>query len=370
MLKENQIIEMSWVRLTKDYYSSKGYKFTRYRDKFYVKLEDLDYGSGKLIVLICDQCSSEYTIAYNKYLKRTNSSTKDKCSSCRNRKNSNKEIVSKRIIKEFLERDLIIQEDFSYSNQKQKIPCLCLKHKEEGIQFISYGDFNHKKQGCKYCGRAKTEEARRLTIQQLIDRTKEKGFILLSEYSEYQNTSSILRFKCIRHGEFQASWSAFIGREHHCNDCAMEMVSGENHHSWNGGITDLRKACREHLIPWVKESFIHYNGRCYITGKTNNLDLHHFYNFKNILEETLMELNLDIYSKIYEYTQDELNLIHKTVLENHFKYGYGIPLRKDIHILFHKIYGYKNNSMSQLEEFKNDYLNGKYENTNNNKEEI
>lgn len=62
-------------------------------------------------------------------------------------------------------------------------------------------------------------------------------------------------------------------------------------------------------------------------------------------------------SKYYEI----LEMIENICLKKHYEYGLGIVMTEDIHILFHKVYGTRNNNYEQVLEFKKDYLLGKYD---------
>jgi len=48
----------------------------------------------------------------------------------------------------------------------------------------------------------------------------------------------------------------------------------------------------------------------------------------------------------------ELNLINYTCIELHYKYGLGVCLCEKEHKLFHSIYGRKNNTKKQYDDFK------------------
>jgi hypothetical protein len=79
------------------------------------------------------------------------------------------------------------------------------------------------------------------------------------------------------------------------------------------------------------------------------------------------EVALPIYINISQYTQDELDILSKKCLELHYKYGLGVCMTKPIHKEFHILYGLKNNTPEQYEEFKKNKL---IELVNRNKKEV
>ena len=82
--------------------------------------------------------------------------------------------------------------------------------------------------------------------------------------------------------------------------------------------------------------------------------------FRDIVKETFEIIGIDIYPEIKYYTLDELELISKTCLELHYKYGLGVCMLNEYHVLFHTIYGKFNNTIEQYNEFKNDQRNKLY----------
>lgn len=85
MIKPNQWVEVSWHNLTKDWYESKGYVFTKYKDKFKVKAEDLSYGCHRKIIVICDYCGKEYSVDYCAHIRSVNNHG-DCCKKCQPQK--------------------------------------------------------------------------------------------------------------------------------------------------------------------------------------------------------------------------------------------------------------------------------------------
>jgi len=100
-------------------------------------------------------------------------------------------------------------------------------------------------------------------------------------------------------------------------------LTGEKCGNWKGGITSIHRLLRGSIKSrlWRKSVLERDNYTCQKKGINNNkLHSHHILNFSNY-----PELQFDINN--------------------------GITLSKESHIEFHKIYGIKNNTKEQLEEF-------------------
>lgn len=110
---------------------------------------------------------------------------------------------------------------------------------------------------------------------------------------------------------------------------------------------------------WKKDSLSLYNNVCYITGTLNNLEIHHQINLETIVSNILKELNIPRMDNISDYKKVDLDSIVFKFREYH-KNNLGVPIEKELHILFHRLYGYRNNTSEQLEEFKNKYLDGQF----------
>lgn len=108
---------------------------------------------------------------------------------------------------------------------------------------------------------------------------------------------------------------------------------GEKSYLWKGGITEEHQQVRvsREYKSWRTSCFKRDNWRCQLSGNKGYVVVHHLENFADN-----PELRFDINN--------------------------GITLSIDIHLLFHSIYGSKNNTKEQFEEFKKDYLDNKYKN--------
>lgn len=69
MLVKNQLVEISWTPVTKNWLESKGYEFTGYRKKIQIKAEDLQPSSHIKVVVQCDYCENEFVTEYLLYLR-------------------------------------------------------------------------------------------------------------------------------------------------------------------------------------------------------------------------------------------------------------------------------------------------------------
>ncbi len=126
-----------------------------------------------------------------------------------------------------------------------------------------------------------------------------------------------------------------IRKQISCRKCFHKRQRGKNHPNWDKSISkEERKIAinRGHspkLRTWRKRIFRRDNYTCQISSKQGEkICAHHIFNWR------------DNQNKRFD-------------LDN------GITLSKDLHKLFHAIYGLRYNTKQQLKEFKDNYQNGK-----------
>lgn len=125
------------------------------------------------------------------------------------------------------------------------------------------------------------------------------------------------------------------------NPRVTNPLNGKDNPNWKGGITALYQELRSDTKEWFIKSAEFTNYNCVITG--NNFDnIHHLYPFKEIVEEVFINLGIDKRKNISEYSENEEVLIRSELKRLHDFYGYGAPIHKEVHKLFHNLYGYTN----------------------------
>ncbi|GEM_PF-2020690 len=124
---------------------------------------------------------------------------------------------------------------------------------------------------------------------------------------------------------------------------------------------DLSEYVRRNNLEWKKESILNCNYKCIVTGERFD-DIHHIQGLNLILNETLEEANINIKPSMNDYSEEELRLILDCFREKQNQYPLGVCLTKNIHMKFHEIYGYGNNTALQWNEFVEDCKSGKYKN--------
>lgn len=139
----------------------------------------------------------------------------------------------------------------------------------------------------------------------------------------------------------------------------INPLRGSDNGRWLGGITPLLFWFRNQLSDWKKESMEFHNYKCILTGE-NFDEIHHLYSFNSIIEETLNQINFNYTKTLENFTEEELEILRSLILENNNKYGLGICLKKDVHKLFHDLYGYGNNTPEQFKEFEERFNSGEF----------
>lgn len=83
-----------------------------------------------------------------------------------------------------------------YINAKTKLDYICNAHVDKGIQSITYGNLKNRF-GCKYCGRDRTTEVRKISFDEAKEVFLNHDMILLDQ--PYYNSHTPLKYICKHH---------------------------------------------------------------------------------------------------------------------------------------------------------------------------
>lgn len=89
MLLPNQWTKMRWHSRNKDYYTNRGYAYTKMGDEFDVRVEDLPSQSHAYVKVQCDYCGVISLAKYQNYNNRSETDGKCACKRCKNDKAMN-----------------------------------------------------------------------------------------------------------------------------------------------------------------------------------------------------------------------------------------------------------------------------------------
>lgn len=119
----------------------------------------------------------------------------------------------------------------------------------------------------------------------------------------------------------------------------------------SNGYTNLNRYARSRLNKWKQnyKEFCRYT--CEITGTRSNIIVHHIRSFNLLIGETIELLSFPIYDNFDDYTQEQLDLFIDTLMSLQEFYSEYICITESIHIKFHNLYGYGNNTKEQWDEF-------------------
>ena len=191
--------------------------------------------------------------------------------------------------------------------------------------------------------------------QKLIEKdcTINDNTVLPIKYKDY------VYYYCNKHmdiGEQKTREDSFKRKDFLCKKCrAIHMSkvnSGSNSGAWKGGLTSIRHILRSSLSNWVKDEIEKANYRCELTGKEGSLEVHHLESFENIVNKICSTLDIELGEKLSEI---EINRIKEVLVDYHYKNKISVVLLKSVHKKFHKIYGLKNTTEEQFQEFKKSY---------------
>lgn len=328
---------------------------------------------------MCDYCldddkKTEFKKPYYKYLKERKLVEKDACYKCGKRKDRDvnlivygvenrmsvteiheKVISQKRLSYDFVKKEFsrkgLILEKQEYLNAHQKLFYRCESHYNYGLQQMSYATLKKGELCCQICRNEYNGDRCRNPIEKVKKEFFERGCRLVTE--TYKNNNTKLSYICIKHPEnVQQTTLTNLQSGSGCKECFFEKTYK--------GIAPLTRLLRNRIGEWKRETIKNSNGKCVLTGENYDV-IHHLYSFNNIVIDAFDELNISLRRKVSDYSFEELELLSDKVIELHRIHPLGVCLKKELHLQFHSLYGYGNNTPEQFEQYKDDYLKGNVE---------
>lgn len=172
---------------------------------------------------VCDNCGEEFYVPYYKHLKIINGQKNVFC--CKECKDEYSKPKIEQIRKDFSNKGYQLL-DNKYINAKTKLLYICNQHSDKGVQSITYDNF---KQGCgcKYCGRERQFQKRRVDFESVKQLFEEHGMILLQQ--DYINNKTPLKYICKKHPELGVQYKSYNNARYeigcpHCNSSKGEAL--------------------------------------------------------------------------------------------------------------------------------------------------
>jgi hypothetical protein len=217
----------------------------------------------------------------------------------------------------------LLEDIYNGIYDKMKFKCSCGK-----VDYMSFVGFKSGHHVCHDCAVLICADQKRHSYDFVKQYIESFGYKLLSNY--YVGANEKLEIKCDKEHIYYSTFHNFKDGKHRCPKCDDEFKVGENHPGWNPNKSNEDRIKDRHLFEyfeWRKQVFERDNYTCQICGKRGGkLNAHH----------------LDAWHWCEE---------KRFVIEN------GITLCNEHHNprvigSFHDLYGNKNNTKEQFEEYK------------------
>lgn len=123
-------------------------------------------------------------------------------------------------------------------------------------------------------------------------------------------------------------------------------------------MSNIDDYIRSNNSKWKEDSLKNNHYKCVFTNNTD-IEIHHIYPFHKILNEVFEEMGYDI-NKEYQLSDSEVSEICKNFFKKQNEYGFGVCVDKEIHKLFHSLYGFINFTSDNWFDFTIRLKNGEY----------
>ncbi len=236
-----------------------------------------------------------------------------RCQKCKGEILSNKRRLTYEYVCNYFKEQGCELLEKKYKNNKIKMKYFCSCGEISRITFSCF----QQGQRCSKCGGTKQN-----TYKYIYNYFLNKGCGLLEK--EYKNNRVKMKYKCNCGDISKISFSNFR-KGNRCSKCKIEKISGKNNYNYNTNLTDEERADRRknpEYKQWTKNVYRkdkYICQKCFKVG--HKLNAHHIEGFAE-------------------------NKKLRTDINN------GITFCKDCHDLFHSIYGKKNITIKQLNDFR------------------
>lgn len=311
-----------------------------------VKLISKEYVNNRTPLLFQCQCGNTFNRSYEKFkLGRI------RCDKCVSKLMSENYRLDFDYVKSEIEKTgcKYISGEYKKNSSKLYLQCKC------GNYFYkSWGKFHSGQNRCNNCGNESLKESKRkYHSENAKEILAEYGYTMIGNFID---GSTKVECICSNGHKCDIVLSQLVYERHSgCLQCARENRKGENHWNYKGGISMLDDDIRKSLSDWKNSIRELYNHKCPITHKDKlNTTVHHLYSLSSIYNDVIDELGINI--KLHDtvknnnLSEEDKQLIISKVIEKHTNMT-GILIDKDIHIEFHKQYGYGKNTPEQFDEF-------------------
>ena len=304
------------------------------------KLISTEYKNSNSPLLFECECGQKFSKTFYKFKKSLMI-----CKNCLCKKTSKKYRLLFDDVKKYIENngcEYISGEYINYSS-KLKLKCQCGNIFEK--------DFSHFKRGqnrCPLCGNKSLKEKKKKYDKELVIKIlNDRKIILLSDYIDSYKDIECM---CSKGHKFTTKFQYILYNKFGCLQCSQDFHKGENANHYKGGESEVLDDLRKSIKEWKKQVLKKYNYQCFITHTKKDLVVHHLKPFIEIVEESCLELNIPIYKKIGEYKNNDYYNLKDLVIKKHTT-DLGIVISRKIHSKFHSLYGKKNNTREQFEQF-------------------
>lgn len=383
MLVKDQFVKMTWHKKVRDYYIDKGYQYTKDKDTFLVKVQDLHPNSQKIIKVICDCCKKELEITYVCYSKAISKDKYFYCQECINDEKS-KTALRKRQDEHY--KKLInfcnkkgytlITKKEDIINTQSEISYLCPIHGKYTTKLTSI------LQGktCYKCSRQAAiynrnknslKERQNNLYNKATEKCKKNGYELKSNKNDILSNRSYIEYICPNHGIHKMRIANLISGRC-CPECSKEYISKLFRTTLEEVILRIEK-CDGHLL----------NPEEYINNTAKNLKIlcpqckQPFYtSLRNFTQhggqvckeccntETIGEKKIRIYLENHDITYEQEKWFSKCRDINPLPFDFYLPDKKTIiefdgrqHFEDTEFFTYSYEKTKKHDEIKNDYCN-------------